>query len=88
MDELAAYDARMAEDKINKTGPDTNITSNFHIKFRSRQPKKSLEVIEEQHIDNHSFRWFCTNLNAFLNALPTVLQQVTMLPSDEVSLTN
>lgn len=88
MDELAAYNARMAEDEVDKTGPDTNITSNFHIRFGSRQPKTSLEAIEAQHIDNPSFRRFRTKLNAFLNALPTVLQQVNMLPSDEVSLTN
>ncbi|KAG1856136.1 hypothetical protein F4604DRAFT_1883164 [Suillus subluteus] len=84
VDELAAYDARMDEDEVDKTGPDTNIASNFHIRFGSRQPKKSLEAIEEQHIDNPSFRRFRTKLNAFLNALPTVLQQVNMLPSDEV----
>ncbi|KAG2103089.1 uncharacterized protein F5147DRAFT_580627 [Suillus discolor] len=84
LDELAAYDARMDEDEVDKTGPDTNIASNFHIRFGSRQPKKSLEAIDERHIDNPSFRQFCTKLNAFLNALPTVLQQVNMLPSDEI----
>ncbi|KAG2050455.1 hypothetical protein BDR06DRAFT_983998 [Suillus hirtellus] len=71
-------------DKVDKTGPDTNITSNFHIRFGSRQLKKSLEEIDERHIDNPSFRWFHTKLNAFLNTLPTVLQQVNMLPSDEI----
>ncbi|KAG2120420.1 uncharacterized protein F5147DRAFT_785151 [Suillus discolor] len=84
VDELAAYDARMDEDEVDKTGPDTNITSNFHIRFGSRQPKKSLEAIDKRHIDNPSFRRFRTKLNAFLNALPTVLQQVNMLPSDEI----
>jgi hypothetical protein len=78
----------MDEDEVDKTGPDTNIASNFHIRFGSRQPKKSLEAINEQYIDNPSFRQFCTKLNAFLNALPTVLQQVNILPSDEVSLSH
>ncbi|KAG1801818.1 hypothetical protein EV424DRAFT_1474720 [Suillus variegatus] len=85
VDELAAHDARMAEDETDKTGPDTNITSDFHIRFGSRQPKQSLEAIEERHIDNPSFRRFRTKLNAFLNALPAVLQQVNMLPSDEIT---
>ncbi|KAG1864088.1 hypothetical protein C8R48DRAFT_672801 [Suillus tomentosus] len=67
-DELAAYDAWMDEDEVDKTGLDTNITSNFHIRFGSKKLKKR----------------FCTELNAFLNALPTVLQQVNMLPSDKI----
>jgi hypothetical protein len=72
----------MAKDE---TDPDTNVPSNFHVRFGSKQPKKSLETIKEQHVDNPSFRHFCRKLNTFLNALPAVTQHVNMLPSDNVS---
>jgi hypothetical protein len=82
VDELDAYNTQMAEDE---TDPDTNVPSNFHVRFGSKQPKKSLETIEEQHVNNPSFRHFRRKLNAFLNALPAVTQHVNMLPFDNVS---
>ncbi|KAG1884129.1 hypothetical protein F4604DRAFT_1878866 [Suillus subluteus] len=82
VDELDTYNTQMAEDE---TDPDTNVPSNFHVRFGSKQPKKSLETIEEQHVDNPSFRHFCRKLNTFLNALPAVTQHVNMLPSDNHS---
>ncbi|KAG1726420.1 uncharacterized protein EDB91DRAFT_1239645 [Suillus paluster] len=75
VDELDAYNTRMAKDEDNENDPDTNVPSNFHIRFGSKQPKKSLEAIETQYIDNPSFRRFRTKLNAFLNSLPTITQQ-------------
>ncbi|KAG1847173.1 hypothetical protein DFJ58DRAFT_663442, partial [Suillus subalutaceus] len=62
MDELDTYNTQMAKDE---TDPDNNVPSNFHIRFGSKQPKKSLEIIKEQHVDNPSFRHFCTKLNTF-----------------------
>ncbi|KAG1867364.1 hypothetical protein F4604DRAFT_1881653 [Suillus subluteus] len=82
VDELDTYNTQMAEDETN---PDTNIPSNFHVRFGSKQPKKSLETIEEQHVDNPSFRHFRRKLNTFLNALPAVTQHVNLLPSDNHS---
>ncbi|KAG2081487.1 hypothetical protein BD769DRAFT_1657222 [Suillus cothurnatus] len=79
VDELDAYNTQMAEDE---TDPDTNVPSNFHVRFGSKQPKKSLETTEEQHVNNPSFRHFRRKLNAFLNALPAVTQHVNMLPFD------
>ncbi|KAG1849092.1 hypothetical protein C8R48DRAFT_677145 [Suillus tomentosus] len=73
---------QMAKDK---TDPDTNVPSNFHVRFRSKQPKKSLETIEEQHVDNPFFRHFCRKLNTFLNTLPAVTQHVNMLLFDNHS---
>ncbi|KAG1735740.1 uncharacterized protein EDB91DRAFT_1083640 [Suillus paluster] len=86
VDELDAYNTQMAKDEDNENDPDTNVPSNFHIRFRSKQPKKSLEAIETQYINNPSFRRFCTKLNAFLNSLPAITQQarVNMLPLDEL----
>ncbi|KAG1761876.1 hypothetical protein EDD22DRAFT_731513, partial [Suillus occidentalis] len=55
VDELDTYNTQMAKDE---TSSDTNIPSNFHIRFRWKQPKKSLETIEEQHVNNPSFRHF------------------------------
>ncbi|KAG1774375.1 hypothetical protein EV702DRAFT_1180794 [Suillus placidus] len=45
VDKLAAYNAWMDEDEVDKTGLDTNIASNFHIRFGSRQPKNLLRQL-------------------------------------------
>ncbi|KAG2033410.1 hypothetical protein BDR03DRAFT_872154, partial [Suillus americanus] len=82
VDELDTYNTQMAEDE---TDPDNNVPSNFHVRFGSKQPKKSLGIIKEQHVDNPSFRHFRTKLNTFLNTLPAVTQHVNMLPFDKVS---
>ncbi|KAG2351192.1 hypothetical protein BDR07DRAFT_1502290 [Suillus spraguei] len=73
----------MAEDEDSENDQDTHIPSSFHIRFGSQQPQMSLEAIEEQHINNPSFRQFHTKLNAFLNTLPAITQLVNMLPLDK-----
>ncbi|KAG0705638.1 hypothetical protein DFH29DRAFT_980865 [Suillus ampliporus] len=87
VDELDAYNTKMAEDldEDDENVPGTNVPSNFHIRFGSRQPKKSLEAIEKEYVDNPSFRQFHTKLNVFLNALPTITWQVNMLPLDKIT---
>ncbi|KAG1761220.1 hypothetical protein EV702DRAFT_1053130 [Suillus placidus] len=74
VEELDAYNTQMAE---HETDPDNNIWI--------EATEKSLEIIEEQHDNNPSFRHFRTKLNRFLNALPAVTQHMNMLPFDKHS---
>jgi hypothetical protein len=91
VDDLDAYTAQTAEesDEIDDSD-DLNLPSNSHTKLGSKQPKKSLEAIEQEHVNDASFNQFCEKLNTFLNSIPAIKElnigsEVKMLLSDKVS---